>query len=40
MTFLVSQDGIVREKDLGADTSGVVGAMVIYNHDDTWGAVQ
>jgi hypothetical protein len=40
MTFLVNQDGIVRQKDLGADTSGVVGAMVIYNHDDTWGVVQ
>ena len=40
MTFLVNQDGIVREKDLGSDTSGVVGAMAIYNPDDTWGAVQ
>ena len=40
MTFLVNQDGIVREKDLGSDTSRVVGAMTIYNPDDTWGAVQ
>ena len=39
MTFLVSQDGIVREKDLGPDTSRVVRAMTIYNPDDTWGAV-
>jgi hypothetical protein len=40
MTFMVNQDGIVREKDLGLETSRVVGALTAYNADDTWDTAQ
>ena len=40
MTFFVSQDGIVREKDLGADTARTASGMTANNVDDTWAAVQ
>lgn len=40
MTFFVSQDGIVREKDLGADTARIASGMTANNVDDTWAAVQ
>ena len=40
MTFMVNQDGIVREKDLGSETSGVVGALTAYNADNTWETAQ
>jgi Protein of unknown function (DUF2950) len=36
MTFIVNQDGIVYEKDLGADTATAAGAMSEYNPDKTW----
>lgn len=35
-SFLVSYDGIVYEKDLGADTSKIAEAMELYNPDKTW----
>ena len=40
MTFAVSQDGIVREKDLGPETGRTVGAMNAYAADTTWAVVQ
>ena len=40
MTFVVDQDGTVREKDLGPDTDRVAGAMAAYNADTTWDTVQ
>jgi hypothetical protein len=40
MTFLVSEDGVVREKDLGPGTSDVVAALTGYNVDETWEAIQ
>ena len=40
MTFVVSQDGIVREKDLGADTARMASGMTVSSLDDTWTAVQ
>ena len=35
-TFIVNQDGIVYEKDLGADTEKLGAAMTDYNPDSTW----
>jgi len=40
MTFIVNQDGIVYEKDLGAQTSATVAAMIRYNPDASWRRVQ
>jgi hypothetical protein len=39
MTFIVNQDGIVYEKDLGADTAKTAAAMTEYNPDNTWNPV-
>lgn len=39
MTFVVSQDGIVREKDLGADTDRTAAAMTASPADTTWTVV-
>ena len=39
MTFIVNQDGIVYEKDLGADTSKRATAMKTFNPDPTWTKV-
>ena len=36
MTFMVDQDGVVYEKDLGADTEKIAAAMTEYNPDKTW----
>jgi hypothetical protein len=36
MTFVVNQDGIVLEKDLGSETSTVAEKMTTYNPDKTW----
>ncbi len=36
MSFLVNQDGIVYEKDLGKDTGKVALAMKRFDPDDTW----
>ena len=36
MTFMVNQDGIVLEKDLGSGTSAVAEKMTTYNPDKTW----
>ena len=36
MTFLVNQDGIVREKDLGAKTDAVARAMTAHDPDGSW----
>jgi len=38
MTFIVNQDGVVYEKDLGADTATVASAMSEYNPDKTWAS--
>jgi hypothetical protein len=35
-TFIVNQDGVVYEKDLGQDTEKLAGAMSEYNPDKTW----
>jgi hypothetical protein len=36
MTFMVSHDGVVFEKDLGKDTEKMVGAMNQFNPDKSW----
>ena len=36
MTFMVNQDGIVFEKDLGPETQATVKAITRYDPDDGW----
>jgi hypothetical protein len=36
MSFLVNQDGIVWQRDLGESTSDVAGSMQAFNPDSTW----
>jgi len=40
MTFMVGQDGVVYEKDLGEDTATQALRLVEYNPDESWTAVQ
>jgi hypothetical protein len=35
-TFIVNQDGIVYQKDLGADTEKIASSMREYNPDKSW----
>ena len=37
-TFIVSNDGIVYQKDLGADSLNIVQNMELDNPDKTWQA--
>jgi len=39
MTFVVNQDGVVFQKDLGDDTLNVAAALSEYNPDGTWTEV-
>jgi Protein of unknown function (DUF2950) len=39
-TFLIDQDQVVYEKDLGKDTANVAKAMTGFNPDNTWTALQ
>ena len=39
-TFMVSKNGIVFEKDMGADTAKIISAMTQYNPDDAWSPVR
>ena len=36
MTFMVSYDGVVFQKDLGPDSPGIVKKMDRYNPDKSW----
>ena len=40
MTFIVNQDGIVHEKDLGKDGAATASKMTEYNPDDSWKRVE
>ena len=40
MTFLINQNGVVYQKDLGKSTGDVASAMTDFNPDKTWKAVQ
>lgn len=35
-TFIVNDDGIVYQKDLGTDSLNIVKNMELYNPDSTW----
>jgi hypothetical protein len=39
MTFIVNQDGIVFQKNLGPDTSGIARRITSYNPDTSWQPV-
>jgi hypothetical protein len=39
MTFIVNQDGVVYQKDLGPDSAAIARAMKDYNPDSTWKKV-
>jgi hypothetical protein len=36
MTFIVNENGVVYEKDLGAETGQLAAAMSEYNPDKSW----
>ena len=40
MTFLVNQEGIIYEKDLGSETARTAEAMKVFNPDKTWKKVE
>jgi hypothetical protein len=40
MTFIVNQDGVVRERDLGAQTDAIARKMTVYDPDASWRPVQ
>lgn len=39
-TFMVSKNGVVFEKDMGADTAKILPPMTQFNPDDTWTPVR
>jgi Protein of unknown function (DUF2950) len=39
MTFMINQDGVIVQKDLGPDTANLASAIVEYNPDKTWQEV-
>ena len=39
MTFIVNQDGVVFQKDLGDDTATAVEAIQAFDPDGSWTAV-
>jgi hypothetical protein len=39
MTFIVNQDGTVRERDLGPQTDAIARKMTVYNPDASWRQV-
>ena len=36
MSFIVNQEGIIYEKNLGRDTKSIAEAMKIFDPDKTW----
>ena len=40
MSFLINQDGIALQKDLGADTAEIAKTITAFNPDNTWEPVQ
>ena len=36
MTFIVSHDGVVYEKDLGPDTAARASGMIRFDPDSSW----
>jgi hypothetical protein len=39
-TFVVNQDGVIHEKDLGRSTNATVESMTVYDPDKTWKRVR
>jgi hypothetical protein len=39
MSFIANHDGIVYQKDMGPETGSIVGAMTVFNPDETWQRV-
>jgi hypothetical protein len=39
MTFIINQEGMVLQKDLGADTAHIAKAIDAFDPDDTWNPV-
>jgi hypothetical protein len=40
MTFLINQDGVIYQKDLGENTDDIAKAMTEYNPDSSWTKVK
>jgi hypothetical protein len=40
MTFVVNNDGVVLQKDLGKSTDQVASAITSFNPDKTWTIVE
>ena len=40
MTFMVNQDGVVYQRDLGEDTLKVAAGLAAYDPDKTWADVK
>jgi len=40
MSFMVNQDGVVHEKNLGKHTTAIVSRMTIYNPDASWKRIE
>jgi hypothetical protein len=40
MTFIVSHDGVVYQKDLGENTQSVFNQMTLFNPDNSWNPVE
>ena len=40
MTFVVNQDGVVHETDLGPETDAAARKMSVYNPDKSWRALR
>jgi hypothetical protein len=40
MTFIINQDGVLLQKDLGPDTAQTAAAMTKFDPDASWTTVQ
>ncbi len=40
MTFIVNQDGVVYQQDLGEQTSDLASKITAYNPDTSWEPAQ
>ena len=40
MTFVVNQEGIIFEKNLGKNTRSIAEAITVYNPDKSWKKVK
>ena len=39
-SFMINQQGVIYEKDLGKDTTTVAKAMTTFNPDSSWSPIQ